>query len=360
MQGFLLAIVFVTNKKFNRKSNQYLALLIFCLSLMNLVNALRESRLDESLKILDYLPLYWFFLIPFTLYYFIQYLLNPDYHFARKEYLALMPFLIHFSFWSLRFLLFAFDASLLNTYRSFFWGCNNVFEVTAMLATLIVLILNIRKLNAYQSHLVDNYSDIESQSLNWVKYTMIASLVLLGFWAVPFFSGAPDRSYYYPLFIGQALIIYWLGYMMYSKSDLFEMSEILSESIPEDPGNGDLSQKTEEHYQNLLRLIEEEKLFKNPDLNMTLLAGKMKLSNGYLSQIINQREGKNFFEFINTYRVEEVKHNLKDPAYDHFSILGIALEAGFKSKSTFNAVFKKMTGHTPSAYKNLIQGERSI
>ena len=92
---------------------------------------------------------------------------------------------------------------------------------------------------------------------------------------------------------------------------------------------------------------------------MTLLAAKMKLSNGYLSQIINQKEGKNFFDFINGYRVEEVKRNLANPNFDHFSILGIGLEAGFKSKSTFNAVFKKMTGHTPTAYKRLLTADKN-
>ena len=80
----------------------------------------------------------------------------------------------------------------------------------------------------------------------------------------------------------------------------------------------------------------------------------MDLSKGYLSQIINQKEGKNFFDFINHYRVEDVKEKLNDDAYSHFSILGVALEAGFKSKSTFNAVFKKMTGMTPSQFKRKI------
>ena len=86
---------------------------------------------------------------------------------------------------------------------------------------------------------------------------------------------------------------------------------------------------------------------------MDTLAEKMDLSNGYLSKIINQKEGKNFYEFINTYRIKAVKRNLNTPTYSHYSILGIGLEAGFKSKSTFNAVFKKMTGMTPSAYKKL-------
>ena len=359
LQGFLLALVFITNKKFNRRSNQYLALLIFVLSLMNLLNVYRDMENGRFFQegLLGYLPLYWFYLIPFSLYYFVHYLLNPDYQFKRKEYWFLLPFVLHFiyrlilSYWYLT------SSPILEQYKGIFWGCNDVFEVVAMVMTLAVLVINIKKLQRYQNQLTDNYADIESQSLNWLKYTLIASLVLWSLWAIPFLLDAPDRSYYYPLFLGQSLIMYWLGYVMYSKSDLFEISEILTEEAKEESGNGELSQKTDEHYQKLLELIETEKLFKNPDLSMTLLAGRMKLSNGYLSQIINQKEGKNFFDFINTYRVEEVKQNLTDSAYDHFSILGIALEAGFKSKSTFNAVFKKMTGHTPTAYKKLLQQE---
>lgn len=233
--------------------------------------------------------------------------------------------------------------------------CSNFFEIFAMACTLIVLVLNIRKLNIYQKQLVNTYSNIESQSLTWLRNTLIVSLVLWALWVVPLFmDNGTGRELYYPLFLGQAFVMYWLGYAIYSRRDLFENDEILSEEAKAEKSMPEPSSKTNEHYQKLLTLIEEEKLFKNPELSMTLLAAKMKLSNGYLSQIINQKEGKNFFDFINSYRVEEVKKNLTDPNFDHFSILGIGLEAGFKSKSTFNAVFKKMTGKTPTAYKRLL------
>ena len=358
LQGFLLALVFVTNKKFRKKSNLYLALLIYALSQLNLLNAIRETQWGKGAAILEFLPVYWFYLIPFTLYFFIHYLLNPDYKFQKRDYLLLLPFVLHFTYRLTLFCLYLIENEWLMEHLQLFWVCGNYFEIGAMIFTLIILVVDLRKLNDYQKQLVDNYSDIESQSLNWLKYTLLASLVLWSLWALPFLLDAPSRTYYYPLFLGQALITYWLGYMMYSKRDLFEASEILSEKVlqPFTESAPELSNKTDEHYQKLLQMIKDEKLFKNPDLSMTLLAAKMQLSNGYLSQIINQKEGKNFFEFINSYRIEEVKKNLADPAFDHFSILGIALEAGFKSKSTFNAVFKKMTGQTPSAYKKGLEG----
>ena len=266
LQGFLLAIVFITNKKFNRKSNQFLALLIFVLSLLNIMNAAREKQYIGLFpdNLLGYLPVYWFFLVPFSLYYFIQYLLQSDYQFQRKEYWFLFPFIVDLTLSLTGFFLYLFDAPILEKYQSYFWSCNNFFEATAMVMTFVVLIINIRKLQVHQNRLTDNFADIESQSLNWVKYTMIASLVLWSLWAIPFMLDAPSRSYYYPLFLGQGLIMYWLGYMMYSKSDLFETSEILSEEAKEEVPNNELSQKTDEHYQNLLELVEAEKLFQKP------------------------------------------------------------------------------------------------
>jgi AraC-like DNA-binding protein len=100
-----------------------------------------------------------------------------------------------------------------------------------------------------------------------------------------------------------------------------------------------------------LQLLQEKRLYEDVELTLDDLAQRLQLSSGYLSQIINTKEKKSFFEFVNHYRVEAVKQKLIDSAYAHYDILSIALESGFKSKSTFNAVFKKMTKQTPSAYK---------
>ena len=107
-------------------------------------------------------------------------------------------------------------------------------------------------------------------------------------------------------------------------------------------------------------LMKEEKLFLDQELDLKSLADKLKLSSGYLSQIINKYEQKNFFDFINGYRVEEVKSKIPDPAYQHLSLLGIAFESGFKSKSTFNLAFKKHTGMTPSGFKKSLASPIAI
>ena len=74
----------------------------------------------------------------------------------------------------------------------------------------------------------------------------------------------------------------------------------------------------------------------------------------HLSRVINEEFGVNFFEFVNQYRIEEVKSMIRNPKFDNYSLLGIAYESGFNTKSAFNRVFKKLTGTTPSNYKHMI------
>ena len=94
-----------------------------------------------------------------------------------------------------------------------------------------------------------------------------------------------------------------------------------------------------------------EKPYLNPDLNLPQLAKDVNIPSHYLSQIINENIGLNFFDFINRQRVEDVKFKITDSQYNNYSILGIAFESGFNSKSAFNRVFKIVTGLTPSEYK---------
>ena len=98
-------------------------------------------------------------------------------------------------------------------------------------------------------------------------------------------------------------------------------------------------------------LLNEEKIYLNPELTLRGLAEKCDQKSYLVSQAINQCLGKSFFELINTYRVEEAQKLMLDSNYDHLSILGVGFEAGFNSKTTFNTTFKRITGTTPNEFK---------
>ena len=107
--------------------------------------------------------------------------------------------------------------------------------------------------------------------------------------------------------------------------------------------------EAEKYYGLLLDLIEKEELFQNGKLLLKDVADRLGISNNYLSQIINQKTGKNFFRFINEYRVEKAKQLLADKG-GKYTILSIAYDCGFNSKSSFNTIFKEYTGKTPSEF----------
>ena len=93
------------------------------------------------------------------------------------------------------------------------------------------------------------------------------------------------------------------------------------------------------------------KPYLNPELSLSQLAAELNLSPHHLSQVINEHFGRNFFDFVNWYRVQEVKERLTAQEFSHLSVLGIAFDAGFNSKSAFNRVFKNVEGETPTQFK---------
>lgn len=116
--------------------------------------------------------------------------------------------------------------------------------------------------------------------------------------------------------------------------------------------NSSLSAETMDRYsQRIAACLQTTNLYLDENLTLADLAEKTGIPPHHLSQTLNVSGGQSFFELINHYRLEEVKRRLPDPRYHHLTILGIAYDCGFKSKSAFNALFKKHTGLTPSAYK---------
>jgi len=119
-------------------------------------------------------------------------------------------------------------------------------------------------------------------------------------------------------------------------------------------GKSDLDElEKRRRKEELLRLMDARKPYLNPSLTMSGLARELRISPRHLSQIINEMFGRNFCDFINGYRIEESKRLLSDPVRGERSILDIAYEVGFNSKSTFNSAFKKYTGMKPSEFRSI-------
>jgi|GEM_PF-3289730 len=108
--------------------------------------------------------------------------------------------------------------------------------------------------------------------------------------------------------------------------------------------------ETNLNFRNIQRLFEIDKIYLNSELRITDVANKISLTPNYVSKIVNENAQMNFNDFVNQYRLNEIIERFKNNEHQKMSIFALAQEAGFKSKSTFQAVFKKSMGKTPSQY----------
>ena len=156
-----------------------------------------------------------------------------------------------------------------------------------------------------------------------------------------------DLVYYYPMMLILALILYYISLqVVINDRFLFDIKEITKRKtfiLDEAESKNLLDQLT--------LFMNEEKPFLDGDISLISLAGSLDINPKVLSYVINEQINKNFNQYINDWRIEEVKKRLNDKSYDHFKMLSIAFDCGFNSKSTFNLAFKKATGLSPSEYR---------
>jgi AraC-like DNA-binding protein len=144
------------------------------------------------------------------------------------------------------------------------------------------------------------------------------------------------------------LFLFVLGYIGYFNPTFFDVPKFLKNKSAEV-----LTFPTYNDQKELMRLtkqFEQNALHTRSKLSLEELAGELKLPPRYVSYLINTYHGTNFNNFVNSYRVKEVMRKIHDPAEQHKTLLALALESGFNSKSTFNQVFKNHTGQSPSEY----------
>ncbi len=110
------------------------------------------------------------------------------------------------------------------------------------------------------------------------------------------------------------------------------------------------------HLQKIISFVEDNKPFLDRDLSIQDLSSMTCIPRHHITQILNEKHKKSFFTFINGYRVKEVIERFSNPKYAHYTILAIAFDAGFNSKTTFNSIFKHHTGLTPSQYRKKSNG----
>ena len=107
-------------------------------------------------------------------------------------------------------------------------------------------------------------------------------------------------------------------------------------------------------FNSLENAMRTEKMFLQTNLSLQELSNNVKIPQHHITQTLNIYKRQNFYDYVNAYRVEAFIKNLKNGDADNFSLLGIAFDSGFNSKSSFNRVFKNTTGKSPSEFKKSV------
>ena len=349
--GIMISAFLLANYR-SRKANLFLTFIILAFSLYAFKNQLYGvCQSLTSNKIFLFLPISFILAIGPSLYFYTRSTLFKNFKFGKLDYLHFLPALVGFGFYLYLFLSSPSikDQYLVTPYDTVF---SHLEQIAAILLTLHYAYFSFRILRLSNKVSVENGKS--NSYLQWHRKLSVALLSLVIFWALiilvnlNFYQMGVTEITYYPLWMAISLFIYWMAYqIIFNPRYFFNSHGILATQ------NGNrLNQEFITEYKTwLLDLMQEEKPYLDPNLNLNKLAELLELNPKDLSVVLNIGLGKNFYDFINQYRIEEVKEQLLDPKNNILTNVGVAYDSGFNSKSTFNALFKKYVKMTPKDYK---------
>ena len=379
IQGFLLSI-FLFSIKMNIISNRLLGFLTLIWGILVAAFALQAEgmyvQFPHLLKVFDQLL---FFIFP-LLYLQVKYLISNYKQFSPKD-------LFHFTPWFIIVLLnsdfylssgeekfFLLD-NLSLYYKTLDMVSNEIVAIQGVIYSILALRLlsnYVQKIKNYQSNVDKMILKIQYLGISLSLFAWIIGIVGIH---LEFFNIDIKIDLFIFVYLTLVLIIYVISYSAIKSPEIYKLDKkqllvglssiqhkpVLGRSKPilEDAISEIQDEKTiggledpiiEEMNTKLLHYFEKEKPYLNPELSLQDLADDLDVKRHQLSNIINQKHQKNFYEFVNQYRVEDVKIRMTDPQNKHLKLISLAYDAGFNSKASFNRIFKQITNMTPSQF----------
>lgn len=362
VQGFIMSTLLFCSAK-NRRSNRLLSILIFLMSLasFNLYASLQNWYESSVILHLISLLVPMVIVMPFgpLIYFYIRSSIEPDFRILRKDRIHFYPVIVDLvpqlttAIYTIGFL------SGLIKRNDLPWGnfidTFNVYsDIPRWISVTVYLGLSIKYLSDAR---IKNRTIPNGQThiLRWLQQFVRVFLAFQFIWliylipyVIPRYTDIVLSSVdWYPIYVPLAIMVYWLGIKGYlisfQRNDSLKKSENIALALS--------PAKRQEIISLLNKAMEEEKLYLNPNLHLTLLARHTGVPQKVISAILNQYLRKSFIEYVNEYRVKALKQKIQQEQLNHFTIEGIAFECGFKSKATYQRVFRDFTGLSPSEFR---------
>lgn len=342
--GLLLSFMILW-KGLTQRALFYLAVALLSFSLLNwriLIISTHWAELNPLFSKLSFVPT--LAIMP-SLYGYVLSLAGEKLK-PQKLLLHYLPFVVHFIYQLLRFA----PDNWKETFLHGKWGHLASWFITLILIGQILLYSKsiFKIIGRHEEVLKHHYSDLGTLSLAWIKRLMWFILFVFAcsfvFMMVSQFYGKRIVDFQW-FFVILSVFIYWVGTEGLSKGVFYQHL-----SLPSEAHKSVVDPEDRLRAEKLINLISERKLYLQNQLSLGEVALEAGMSNREVSYLINQVMGKNFYQLMNQQRLEEFLRLSEDPSKQHFSLLGLALEAGFNSKSVFNDFFKKQLGTTPRQY----------
>jgi len=383
LQGLILS-VFLLKSKVNVITSRLLALLTFLWALILIVFALQSNGLfviyPHLLNTISHVELA---VLP-LFYLSVKYLLSSHQHFEKRDLAHFIPLLVSILLFSGFYFNTAEEKIVLSrSSEGYYYIASVVTNEMLTVQGIVYPVLSLLILKNYNKNLLDYQSNIDIAVIKGMKLGAILIFIAWMIGAVDVHLAMFNHPLGYDLFLFVYLFlvvtIYVLSYVTLRSPETFKLSiqqiephshrrvyqnaqgvkppvaaaatensegSILDETSAQD----DLSQK-------LIDFMISDKPYLNPKLSLQEFAEKLDMNRYQLSALINQKHKMNFYEFVNSYRVQEVKKLILDPKYNNLKMVSLAYDAGFNSKASFNRIFKQLTHQTPSEYREKISGQ---
>lgn len=359
-QGLLLSLALLTSKEGNRTASRILAALTLMIAIVVSGAVLLTTNYVYVFPHLSRLHHPFVFLAGPLLFLYIRALTSSEKRFEKRDFLHFIPFALCFIY-LLPYYFQSGEAKLAHLRAEYYqeslglwYYIRSIFFVVQF---LFYLILTVLALVRYSRKIGPHSSPSEKRVLFKIRFFVVASLIL---WVGVLLRLTIDQSAASNLLVpfGASVLVYAMGYLEMRRPAIIASAE---EQLPAKKYEKSTltPERSERYLKRLRQCMDTEKPFTDGDLTIQKLSEKLSIPAHHLSQTINEQLGQTFSDFINSYRVEEAKRRLLDPAKKHYSILAIAEEVGFNSKSSFNAVFKKHVNMTPSEFRKTSNGNGS-
>ena len=354
IHGFIFSFIVLSSKKI--KNNNFLALTVLFLSLSNLQYWAIDINLIKLYPLVNYvfIPCHWLILPMF--YFYIKKFTGAISTSSFEKTLLITPFFIVLAIHICQVLYKFFINESYIIPSHFKRGIYVYIEFFSFIFNIVIILLTYRKIKSYESEHSITHKELKPET-KWLKELISIGLLVCTCWLIALLIVVIydlNKSYvFYPMWIGISALVYWMGYIGLSKSQLLEERIALRqqrEKNIEEKVTLKKSNPNIEPFNKLNNVIENRKLYFNPELNIENLAKELDLKPTTISQLVNQNTDYNFNDYINSFRVEDVKKMLERPDYINYTIVAIGLEAGFNSKASFYRAFKKFEGMTPTEY----------